>query len=98
MLLVTRNIAYVVAEAELLHITTIANERYTITYRLHALEAKLDPKRFVRLARGTLANLDLITRLSPMPGGTYLARLSTGKELPVSRIQSRVLRETLLKL
>jgi hypothetical protein len=33
-----------------------------------------------------------------MPGGTYMATLSNGEDLQVSRIQSRVLRETLLKL
>ena len=97
-ILAVRQIASVVAEGELLHITTIANERYTITHRLHALQARLDPRRFVRLGRGTLANLDVISRVSPMPGGTYLAKLSNGQELAVSRIQSRVLRETLLKL
>jgi two-component system LytT family response regulator len=93
-----RQIASAIAEGELLHLTTIANDHYTITHRLHALEAKLDPRRFVRLGRGTLANLDVITRVSPMPGGTYMATLSNGQELPVSRIQSRILRETLLKL
>jgi two-component system LytT family response regulator len=93
-----RQIASVVAEGELLHITTIANERYTITHRLHALQARLDPRRFVRLGRGTLANVDVISRVSPMPGGTYLAKLTNGQELAVSRIQSRLLRETLLKL
>jgi two-component system LytT family response regulator len=98
LLLPVRQIAFVTAEAELLHITTIANERYTIAHRLHLLEARLDPRRFVRLSRGTLANVDLITRVSPMPGGTYTAILSNGLQLPVSRIQSRVLRETLLKL
>jgi two-component system, LytTR family, response regulator len=98
LLLPVRQIAYVTAEAELLHIATVTNERYTITHRLHLLEARLDPRRFVRLSRGTLANVDLITRMSPMPGGTYTATLSNGQQLPVSRIQSRVLRETLLKL
>lgn len=93
-----RQIASIVADGELLHLTTIARERYTLTHRLHALEARLDPRRFVRLGRGTLANLDAITKVSPMPGGTYLATLSNGQELGVSRIQSRVLRETLLKL
>jgi two-component system, LytTR family, response regulator len=97
-ILSVRQIASVVAEGELLHITTVGNERYTITHRLHALETRLDPRRFVRLGRGTLANIDLITRISPMPGGTYTAVLSNGQELAVSRIQSRVLRETLLKL
>ena len=98
LLVPVRQIASVVAEGELLHITTSANERYTIAYRLHALETRLDPRRFVRLARGTLANVDLIARVSPMPGGTYVATLSNGQELAVSRIRSRVLRETLLKI
>jgi two-component system LytT family response regulator len=98
LLLPVRQIAFVTAEAELLHITTVANERYTIAHRLHLLEARLDPRRFVRLSRGTLANIDLIARISPMPGGTYTAVLSNGHHLQVSRIQSRMLRETLLRL
>jgi two-component system, LytTR family, response regulator len=97
-ILPVRQIASVVAEGELLHIMTTAKERFTITHRLHALESRLDPRRFVRLARGTLANVESITRITPMPGGTYLATLSNGQELQVSRIQSRQLRDTLLKL
>jgi two-component system LytT family response regulator len=97
-ILPVRQIASIVSEGELLHITTITKERYTITYRLHLLELRLDPRRFVRLARGTLANIDAITKISPMPGGTYLATLANGQDLQVSRIQSRVLRDTLLKL
>lgn len=93
-----RQIASIVAEGELLHLTTLAGEPYTITHRLHALEERLDPRRFLRLGRGTLANVDAISRISPMPGGTYLATLSNGQELPVSRQQSRVLRDTLLRL
>jgi two-component system LytT family response regulator len=98
LILPVRQIASVVAEGELLHITTTANERHTITHRLHALESRLDPRKFLRLGRGTLVNIDLVTRVSPMPGGTYVATLSNGQELNVSRIQSRVLRDTLLKL
>lgn len=93
-----RNIASIVADGELLHIRTIGNETYTISHRLHAFEARLDPRRFIRLGRGTLANVDLITQVHPMPGGTYMAVLSNGQELSVSRIQSRALRDTLLKL
>lgn len=97
-ILPVRQIASIVAEGELLHLTTVSSERYTIAHRLHALEARLDPRRFVRLGRGTLAALDLIQRVSPMPGGTYLVTLSNGQELSVSRLQSKILRETLLKL
>jgi two-component system LytT family response regulator len=97
-ILPVRQIASILADGELLHITTVGNERYTITHRLHALEERLDPRRFVRLGRGTLANIDVIARIVPMPGGTYLAKLANGQELAVSRIQSRTLRDTLLKL
>ncbi len=39
-----------------------------------------------------------VTRVNPMPGSTYTVVLANGQELPVSRIQSRLLRETILKL
>jgi two-component system, LytTR family, response regulator len=93
-----RLIASIVAEAELLHLTTTRGDRYTMTYRLHLLERRLDPARFVRLSRGTLVNVDQITKVTPMPGGTSLVTLANGQDLQVSRIQSRLLRETLLKL
>lgn len=51
-----------------------------------------------RLSRGTLVNVDQITKVTPMPGGTSLVTLANGQDLQVSRIQSRLLRETLLKL
>jgi len=93
-----QQIASIVADGELLNITTTKNEHHTITYRLKDLEQRLDPARFVRLARGTLASVDLITKVNVMPGGTHLAVLSNGQRLPVSRLQSRILRERLLKL
>ena len=97
-ILPVRQIASIVAEGELLHIVTTQNERHTITYRLHALESKLDPRRFVRLGRGTLVAIDLIQRVSPMPGGTCQVTLTNGQQLQVSRLQARVLRETLLRI
>jgi len=33
-----------------------------------------------------------------MPGGTHVASLSNGQRLPVSRLQSRILRQRFLKL
>ncbi|PYQ84127.1 MAG: hypothetical protein DMG03_11705 [Acidobacteria bacterium] len=91
-------IASIVAEGELLYLTTLKNERHAITYRLKDLEARLDPNQFIRLGRGTLANLDAIVKLNVMPGGTHVALLSNGQKLQVSRLQSRIIRERLLKL
>jgi two-component system LytT family response regulator len=91
-------IASIIADGELLQITTTRNENYTINYRLKDLELRLDPARFVRLGRGALANIDMIARISQMPGGTYLVTLTNNQKIKVSRLQSRSLRERLLRL
>jgi two-component system LytT family response regulator len=91
-------IASIVAEGELLYLTSARNERHTITYRLKDLEARLDPTRFIRLGRGTLANIELIVKVNVMPGGTHVALLANGQKLQVSRLQSRIIRERLLRL
>src|SRR6185436_19977570 len=43
------DIASIVADCELLRITTNENKRHIINYRLKDLELRLDPKQFVRL-------------------------------------------------
>lgn len=88
----------VVAGGELLHILTRAGDRYTITYRLKDLEARLDPVQFVRISRGTLLNIAMIQKITPIPGGTYVAVMQSGIEHQVSRIRARVLRDQLLRL
>jgi two-component system LytT family response regulator len=98
LLLPVAQVASVVADGELLHLTSATGERFTISHRLKDLEARLDPSRFVRLGRGALANIDMIAEVAPMPGGTYVVSLANGQRLPVSRAQSRVIRETILKL
>jgi DNA-binding LytR/AlgR family response regulator len=91
-------ISSIVADGELLHLTTLKLEKYSINFRLKDLEVRLDEKQFVRLSRGALVNLDAIGRVSPMPGGTYLVTMKNGQEITSSRQQSRMLRTKLLKL
>lgn len=91
-------VASIVADGELLHITTVKNQKFVINYRLKDLETRLAPDRFIRLSRGALANLEMIARVSPMPGGTYMIALKNGQEIASSRLQSKVLRSKLLKL
>jgi two-component system, LytTR family, response regulator len=97
-LLPVPNIASIVADGELLHITTANNERYSINYRLKELETRLDSAKFARLSRGTIVNIEMISRASPMPGGTFTIALTNGQKLQASRLQSRVLRDRLLSL
>lgn len=97
-LLPVAEVASIVAEGELLHITTARNERHTINFRLKDLEARLSPDKFVRLSRGAVCNLEMIRKISPLPGGTYLVILKNNQQLAASRLQSRILREQLLRL
>jgi two-component system LytT family response regulator len=88
----------VIADGEILHLVTASGDRHTISYRLKDLEGRLDPAQFARVSRSAIVNLDAITRVSPMPAGTYVVTLSNRQQVPVSRGRARVLRETLLQL
>jgi DNA-binding LytR/AlgR family response regulator len=92
------DISSIVADGELLEITTTDKQRYVINYRLKDLEARLDEKVFFRLSRGAIVNIEAVKSVAPMPGGTYAITLRDGRELLSSRIQSKVLRARLLKL
>ena len=52
---------------------------------LASLEAKLDPKRFVRIHRGTLVALSAIERLQPWFHGDQVVFLKDGTRLALSR-------------
>ncbi|MFY9227173.1 MAG: response regulator [Blastocatellia bacterium] len=91
-------IASIIADGELLQITTNRNENYFINHRLKDLELRLDATKFVRLGRGALVNIDMISRIHQMPGGTYTVTLNNNQQIKVSRLQSRSLKERLLKL
>ncbi|CAA9433639.1 MAG: hypothetical protein AVDCRST_MAG74-3905 [uncultured Pyrinomonadaceae bacterium] len=91
-------IAAIVADAELLHITTVDDMTYTINFRLKDLEARLDSQKFVRLSRGTIVNLEMISHVVPQPGGTYNVSLKNNQQLNVSRLQSRVFRQQYLRM
>ena len=50
-----------------------------------SLEAALHPKRFVRVHRGYLVNIERITRIEPNTKDTWAAVLADGTRIPVSR-------------
>ena len=52
---------------------------------LGSLEAQLDPRRFVRVHRSFLLNLDRLAKLEPATKDTKVAVLRDGRRLPISR-------------
>ncbi len=52
---------------------------------LSALEARLDPRRFVRIHRSTIVNLDRVRELTPWTSGGHAVLLHDGTKLILSR-------------
>ena len=91
-------VAAIVADAEKLTITTMGGKQYVINYRLKDLESRLDPEQFVRLSRAALVNVSAVSRIVVRQSGMNTVILENGQELSMSRLQSRLLRPTLLRL
>lgn len=73
-------------EAEENYVRVHALERsYLVRATLQSLEDRLDPRRFVRLHRSTVVNVDRIRRLSPWGHGDLRILLDDGRSLRVSR-------------
>jgi len=68
-------------------------------YLLHAaiadLDDKLDPRRFVRIHRGTIVNLERVRELQPYFRGEHVVLLHDGTRLKLSRHRRRALEEAL---
>ncbi len=71
------------------------SNRPLIRASLNALEAQLDPALFFRASRQHIVNLRFIESVETAPDDTYIIHLKNKSEVPVSRRQSRQLRESL---
>jgi two-component system LytT family response regulator len=63
---------------------------------LGTLEERLDPKRFVRVHRRHLVNLDFVRTLTPRPGGLLDVQVASGHVVPGSRSRARAIRRLVL--
>ena len=94
----TSRVTMIVAQGDKLILRALGGETYTFSYRLKDLATQLDPAEFVQLGRGALANLNAVARIVAEPGGTNRVIFNDGQALPMSRIQSRRLRQVLFEL
>lgn len=63
----------------------VRNKAHLLREKMHDLEAQLDPKRFVRIHRSIIVNLDRIKELHPHFNGDYIVVLEDGRQLKLSR-------------
>ena len=83
-LLAVDRISYVEAQRNELHFVA-SGHRYTERGTLRALEARLDPRRFLRINRSQIVRLDAIAGLQPWSHGDYRVVLADGTVLSWSR-------------
>lgn len=71
------------------------SKAYCVDSAIAELEKKLDPRKFVRIHRSSLVNLDWIKEVASLPGGTLSVRLKDEKqtELIVARDRARQFKE-----
>jgi DNA-binding LytR/AlgR family response regulator len=58
---------------------------HLIRQAVHALEDRLDPKRFLRVHRSAVVNVDRIERVERKVNGALTIRLMSGCRVPVGR-------------
>ncbi len=80
----TASIEWVEAEGNYVRIH-VGKASYPQLGTISALEAQLDPKKFRRIHRGTIVNIDCIRELQPWFNGCYRVILHSGAELSLSR-------------
>jgi two-component system LytT family response regulator len=69
-----------------------ARARHVLSLSLSRLEERLDPKRFVRVHRAHLVNLDYVRAFKRDSSGNLEAELVNGRRVPVSRARAQELR------
>ncbi|HYV07418.1 MAG TPA: LytTR family DNA-binding domain-containing protein [Blastocatellia bacterium] len=70
-------------------------ESYLLRDTISALESQLDPKKFIRVHRSAIVNIDRITELQPWFHGEYRIILGEGVQLTLSRTYREKLHELL---
>jgi two-component system LytT family response regulator len=63
----------------------VGNERHALRETMNALEARLSGRRFLRINRSTIVNIDRIRELQPLFHGEYAVILRNGTRLTLSR-------------
>lgn len=67
--------------------------RHLVHLALSRLESRLDPRRFVRIHRGCIVNLEHVRAFKRGARGNLVAEMSDGTKLAVSRARAQAVRE-----
>jgi two-component system LytT family response regulator len=78
------DIRWIQAEGDYVRIH-LDKQSYLLREKMHVIQAKLDPKRFLRIHRSTMVNFECIKEAHPGIGGEYFLKLHDDTQLTVTR-------------
>src|ERR1035441_5778972 len=89
-------VTHFVAHEKLIY-AVVAGRNHSVDHTIADLEGKLDPKRFLRIHRSILLNLDWVEQVNSRFGGQMAVCLKDAArtQLPVARDRARALKERL---
>jgi two-component system LytT family response regulator len=64
----------------------VGREKHRVRRSMKDIQSQLDPRRFVRIHRSTIVNVEHIKEVQPWFNGDYVALLQNGEQLRVSRV------------
>lgn len=64
-------------------------KRHCVDHTLSGLEQRLDPKRFIRIHRATLLNLEWVKDVAPTFAGSYVVRLKDARQTELTIARNR---------
>jgi two-component system, LytTR family, response regulator len=80
----TEDVDWLESEGNYVRLHTAAG-KHLIRASLSGMLERLDPRRFVRIHRSTIVNVERIKEMQPWVGGDYIVLLNDGSKLRVSR-------------
>ena len=90
----TSEVDWIQADDKYAHLHT-GNKSHLVRQTLGALEAQLDPQKFIRIHRSAIVNIERIKELQPMFTGEHTVVLENGTKLTLSRSYKNKLFEIL---
>jgi len=60
-------------------------QSYFVRETMSSLEERIDARKFIRIHRSVIVNLEFVAGFKPLPGGDYRVFLQDGAELVLSR-------------
>jgi two-component system LytT family response regulator len=97
-LLPVERIIAIESDRDIVYLSSPTGEQHTLRYPLKDLEARLDPRQFIRVSRSALVRVDAVRRASPLPNGSYMLMLTNNQQVQLSRARAQVLRDVLFRI